>query len=85
MAPEINDSAACKKVLTSVLEVIGKEVEDGATPIDVAHALTFILCIYKFRFNWTTEQLLSLYEEYIMKMEKALLENDEPPDPYGEA
>jgi len=86
MAPEINNSAACKAVLTAVLEVIGEQVEDGATPIDVAHALTFILCIYKFRFNWTTEQLLSLYEGYITKMERALLESDEePPDPYGEA
>ena len=85
MAPEINNSAACKAVLTAVLEVIGEQVEDGATPIDVAHALTFILCIYKFRFNWTTEQLLSLYEGYITKMEKALLESEEPPDPYGEA
>ena len=81
MATEINDSDACKAVLASVLEVIGSEIDQGASPMDVAHALTFILCIYKFRFDWSTEQMLSLYEGYITRMESAL----EGPSPYGDA
>jgi len=81
MATEINDSEECRAVLASVLEVIGVEFDRGATPMDVVHALTFILCIYKFRFNWSTEQMLSLYEGYITRMESAL----EGPDPYGDA
>ena len=82
MASEIgNDSEECRAVLASCLEAIGMELDQGATPMDVAHALTFILCIYKFKFGWSTEQMLSLYELYITKMEAAL----EDPDPYGEA
>ena len=84
MATEINDSEACRAVLAAVLEAIGKEVDNGSSPMDVAHALTFILCIYKFRFGWSTEQMLLLYGGYITRMEKALSE-DEMPDPYGEA
>jgi len=81
MASEINDSETCRAVLTSVLEVIGMEFDQGATPMDVAHALTFILCIYKFKFGWSTEQMLGLYELYIVKMEEAL----ESPAPIGDA
>ena len=73
----------CKAVLSSVLNAIEGEALSGANPMDVAHALTFILCIYKFKFGWSTEQMLSLYELYITKMEKAL--DDSDPDPYGEA
>jgi hypothetical protein len=83
MATEINDSTMCKAVLSSVLNAIEGEALSGANPMDVAHALTFILCIYKFKFGWSTEQMLSLYELYITKMEKAL--DDSDPDPYGEA
>lgn len=83
MAPTIgNDSESCRAVLTSVLDAIETEMETGVvSPMDVAHALTFILCIYKFKFGWSTEQVLGLYELYITKMEAAL----EDPAPYGEA
>jgi hypothetical protein len=83
MATEINDSENCKAVLSSVLNAIEGEALSGASPMDIAHALTFILCIYKFKFGWSTEQMLSLYELYIIKMEKAL--DDPSPSPYGEA
>ena len=83
MATEIKDSESCRAVLSSVLEAIGGEVAEGANPLDVAHALTFILCLYRFRFGWSTEQVLGLYEKYIMEMESALL--DPESDPYGEA
>ena len=73
----------CKAVLSSVLNAIEGDALSGACPMDVAHALTFILCIYKFKFGWSTEQVLSLYELYITKMEKAL--DDSGLDPYGEA
>ena len=72
MATEINDSENCKAVLASVLKAIEGEALSGASPMDIAHALTFILCIYKFKFGWSTEQVLSLYELYILKMEEAL-------------
>lgn len=82
MAPEINDSETCRSVLKSVLDALSLEVSDGASPMDIAHALTFILCIYKYKFGWSTEQMLSLYELYITRMDKAL---NDPPDPIGEA
>lgn len=83
MATEINDSENCKAVLSSVLNAIEGEALSGAGPMDIAHALTFILCIYKFKFGWSTEQVLGLYELYITRMEKAL--DDSSPSPYGEA
>ena len=85
MAPKIGneDSEMCRAVLGAVLKAIEGEALIGASPMDIAHALTFILCIYKFKFGWSTEQMLSLYELYITRMEKAL--EDPPPSPYGEA
>jgi hypothetical protein len=77
------DSEMCKAVLASVLKAIEGEALSGASPMDIAHALTFILCIYKFKFGWSTEQVLSLYELYILKMEKAL--EDPVVSPVGEA
>ena len=82
MAPEINDNEKCRAVLRSTLEALNKEIVDGASPVDIAHALTFILCMYKYKFGWTTEQLLQLYELYVMKMEEQL---NGPPDPIAEA
>ncbi len=82
MAPTKIDriSSTREAVVTSVLEAIEKEVLDSATPLDIAHALTFILCLYKFKFGWTTEQMLSLYEKYVLKMEEAL----DDPEPFAE-
>ena len=82
MAPTKIDrvSSARESVVTSVLDAIEKEALDNATPLDIAHALTFILCLYKFKFGWTTEQMLSLYEKYILKMEEAL----DDPEPFAE-
>ena len=57
MATKIgNDSEMCKAVLASVLKAIEGEALSGASPMDIAHALTFILCIYKFKFGWSTER-----------------------------
>ena len=82
MAPTKIDriSSTREAVVPSVLEAIEKEVLDSATPLDIAHALTFILCLYKFKFGWTTEQMLSLYEKYVLKMEEAL----DDPEPFAE-
>ena len=83
MAPKIGneDSEMCRAVLSTVLKAIEGEALSGASPMDIAHALTFILCIYKFKFGWSTEQMLGLYELYIVKMEEAL----ESPAPIGDA
>tara|TARA_R100001463_G_scaffold95408_1_gene149989 strand:+ start:359 stop:610 length:252 start_codon:yes stop_codon:yes gene_type:complete len=83
MATKITrDSEQAKKAVSAILEAMNDQVDQGATPSDLVHALTFIICIYKFKFDWTTEQILKLYEEYILKMELSLVES---PEPYGEA
>jgi hypothetical protein len=85
MAPKIErDAKKTKAVIVEVFETLNDCIDAGADVGDLAHALTFILCIYKFKFEWTTEQVLQLYEEYMLKMEKAL-GDDEPQEPYGEA
>jgi|15BtaG_2_1085339.scaffolds.fasta_scaffold09922_3 hypothetical protein len=82
MAPTKVDrvSNTREAVVTSVLDAIEKDALESATPLDIAHALTFIICLYKFKFGWTTEQVLSLYEKYILKMEEAL----DNPEPFAE-
>ena len=80
MASEVVDSEA-RKVVSAVMNAIEREECMYASPLDVAHALTFIICLYKYQFGWTTEQVLKLYEKYIVKMEEAL----DDPEPYGEA
>tara|TARA_A100001515_G_scaffold114033_1_gene95402 strand:- start:1352 stop:1597 length:246 start_codon:yes stop_codon:yes gene_type:complete len=80
MAAEIDNDTAARKVVTSVLDAIEQQALQEATPMDVAHALTFIICLYKFKFGWTTEQVLSLYEKYVLKMEEALAD----PEPFAE-
>ena len=79
MATEINrDSEQAKRAVSAILDAMNNQVDQGATPSDLVHALTFIICIYKFKFNWSTEQILKLYEEYITKMETTLAEAPEP-------
>lgn len=85
MATKIErDTEQTKASIAAIFETLNDRIDAGATAGDLVHALTFIICIYKFKFEWTTEQVLQLFEEYVLKMEKALGE-DEPPEPYGEA
>lgn len=82
MASKITkNNYACRKMLNIILEALEAEIEEGATPMDAVHALTFCICLFKIRFEWSTEDILQIYEEYVVKMEKAM----DDPEPYGEA
>ena len=79
MAPRIRKSQNIdKSIMTSFMRCIEEQIDNGFSPGDVAHVLTFILVLHKIKFKWSTESVLQLYEEYVMRLEELMDEVQEP-------
>lgn len=66
MASEVDRT---RLLVRSIIDATNSHVDKSANPEEIMHALTFVLCLYKFKFGLSTEGLLQLLEKYIVQME----------------
>ena len=69
MATKIKRTDECKAIIMNFMEVIEPLNDAGVRPEDIVHALTFILVMHKQRNDWSTEQMLQLFEYYVSEIE----------------
>tara|TARA_R100000234_G_C4958797_1_gene160819 strand:- start:121 stop:366 length:246 start_codon:yes stop_codon:yes gene_type:complete len=80
MASEVDKT---RYLVRSIIDATNSHVDKGANPEEIMHALTFVLCLYKFKFGLSTEGLLQLLEKYILQMEYLDTLSDDP-EPFAE-
>ena len=51
-----------------VMELVGILSEMEGTAGDMAHALVFVLVMHQVRNDWTTEEVLQLWERYVREI-----------------
>jgi hypothetical protein len=54
-----------------VMDLVRKLEELDGTGGDMAHALVFVLVMHQMKNDWTTEQMLQLWEYYVREIENA--------------
>ena len=54
-----------------VMDIVGMMEELDGTGGDMAHALVFVLVMHQMKNDWTTEQMLQLWEFYVREIENA--------------
>ena len=54
-----------------VMDIVGMMEEFDGTGGDMAHALVFVLVMHQMKNDWTTEQMLQLWEFYVREIENA--------------
>tara|TARA_R100000773_G_C4216188_1_gene114883 strand:- start:939 stop:1190 length:252 start_codon:yes stop_codon:yes gene_type:complete len=70
------------EIMTEIMQCLETQVDNGYTPGDIVHALTFLVVLHQRQFGWSTESILQLYEEYVTKLNEVMNEEQQP---YGEA
>ena len=71
MATEINPIRRTVELRPLVMDIVRMMEELDGTGGDMAHALIFVLVMHQQKNDWTTEQMLQLWEFYVREIENA--------------